>query len=252
MELSDRDLGAQPLGPPIDFGSAWGPDDASPSQAKPPNNVEVRAMLPQPVYRAMQVLVHREDTPFAAPSDIVRAAVWHYLRAVQKAIDERHPVYVDALHREQLRANNEQMAQEHAKLGETLEHMHDQLTALLDSGRPGVREIERRLAENAGLAELLGDYWRGVYTDAVADMAVVKTAKDIIDGTHSGASPRDPRAGADPAANAGLDPDDRREDTGVPDDSRADSGDRKGDSEDPATDDPDCEHRHPTYGTNCT
>src|SRR5438132_9959559 len=100
---SDRDLGPKPLSPDIDFSTAWHPDDAAPGIARPPNNVEVRAMLPQPVYRAMQVLVHREDTPFGAPSDIVRAAVWHYLRAVQRALDEHHPAYVDALHREQLR-----------------------------------------------------------------------------------------------------------------------------------------------------
>jgi hypothetical protein len=167
------------------------------------------------------VLVHREDTTFSAPSDIVRAAVWHYLRAVQKALDERHPAYVDALHREQLRANNEQLAQQHQKLGETLEHVHDQFTALLDSGTAATGELRRRMEQNRELSGMLGDYWRGVYDGAINNMAVVKAAKEVIGGTNGSESDGGASTGAHHATEPGLGAPDRQQDPGVPDDSSA-------------------------------
>lgn len=219
---TDRDIGSAPPGPRITLAENWAPDDAYPSPAGgQKNQSELRAFVPQSVYRAMQVIVQREDTQFGTVSDVVRAAVWHYLKAIQKAIDERHPAVVDTLHREQLRANSEQLTIQHAKLGETLEYIHDSITALLDSGAAALPELERRLAEIDGLVEPLSDYWRGVYREAIDDMAAVKVARSVLNGRaelHSGASPRD-------AADGRVGTADRQPNPGLPVDTGPDAGD---------------------------
>lgn len=168
----------RPRGPHISLSDAV---DFKPHFKSDPKGASVTFRVPEQLRRLIDILIQKEGIPHETLTDFARDACYHYAETLVSMFQLQDQRIKMAIMRERINADSMFLADEQARMAETVESVHNYLSGLMDAG--AATEGERALKFYYDMADEQLGHWRETYLRAISGLTVVQTWLEVLTET---------------------------------------------------------------------